>query len=336
MENISHEVRLTSAEIANLWTQYMNDSLAICFIRFSLEKVKDKDTREILEFSLGLAESHIVKIKEFLTQENYPIPKGFTEEDINLNAPALFSDTFLLVYMHVMTLHGLTGYAGAVGTSTRADQRRYFMKCNTETMELCDRIVDVMLNKGIISRPPFINPPDKIDFVKKQNYLTGWFGKRRPLNAMEISVISFNMQKTIVKIVLEIGFGQVAQTKDVREYFHKGIKLCKEQCHTLSSILSKENLSSPNTWESEITNSTVSPFSDKLMLFHIESLVSGGMGFYGAGLAVSQRRDLALTYTRLIAEIGLYAEDGANLLIKNGWFEQPPLADDRDELANEK
>ncbi|MGM0873186.1 MAG: DUF3231 family protein [Bacillota bacterium] len=174
--------------------------------------------------------------------------------------------------------------------------------------------------------------------VEKQNYLTEWFGKRRPLNAMEISVISFNMQKTVVKIVLEIGVSQVAQSEDVREYFQRGKKLCKEQFHTFSSILSKENLSSPNTWESEITNSTVSPFSDKLMLFHIESLVSGAMGFYGAGLAVCQRRDLALTYTGLLAEIGLYAEVvvQANLLIKNGWLEQPPLADDRDDLANKK
>jgi hypothetical protein len=34
----------------------------------------------------------------------------------------------------------------------------------------------------------------------------------------------------------------------------------------------------------------------------------------------------------LIAEIGLYAELG--LLIENDWFEQPPMTDDRDKLAN--
>jgi hypothetical protein len=87
----------------------MYDSLAICVFRFLLENVKDKNIREILEFALEFAESHIVKITEFLTQENFPIPKGFTEEDINLNAPPLFTDTFMLVYVHIMTLHGLTG-----------------------------------------------------------------------------------------------------------------------------------------------------------------------------------------------------------------------------------
>jgi hypothetical protein len=43
-----------------------------------------------------------------------------------------------------------------------------------------------------------------------------------------------------------------------------------------------------------------------------------------------------MDYTRIIAEIGLYAEDGAQLLIKNGWLEQPPLAADRETLANDK
>ena len=46
-----------------------------------------------------------------------------------------------------------------------------------------------------------------------------------------------------------------------------------------------------------------------------------------------QRRDLALKYTILMADIGRYAEDGAQLLIKHGWLEQPPLASDRNELA---
>jgi hypothetical protein len=337
MDNTSHNVRLTGPELANLWSQYMNDSLAICVIRYGIEKAQDKDVRAILEFALGLSQSHIEKIKPFLTKENYPIPQGFTkEEDVNLNALPLFSDTFMLVYMYVMTLHGLTGYAVAVGTSVRADQISYFIQCNSEAMELYGRLVNVMLHKGIFSRPPFINAPHDIDFVKKQSYLKGWFGNRRPLNGIEMSSIHFNMQKTVVKIVLEIGFSQVAQSKDVREYFQRGEKLCSKHFEVFGSILSEDNLPSPKKWDSEVSNSTVSPFSEKLMLNHIVILVSAAVGFYSAGLAVSQRRDLTALYTRLISEIGQYAEDGVNLLIKHGWMEQPPTADDRASLANQK
>lgn len=69
------------------------------------------------------------------------------------------------------------------------------------------------------------------------------------------------------------------------------------------------------------------------MLNHIVILISAAVGYYGAGVSVSQRRDLAVEYTALMAEVGLYAEDGAQLLIKYGWLEQPPTAANREELG---
>ncbi len=337
MKKNSHHVELTTAEIANLWTQYMNDSLSICILTHSIEKAEDKDIKEILLFALKLAESHIVKITNFFNQENFPIPKDFIlEEDVNLNAPSIFTDAFIIAYLHVMTLLGLTGYAGAVASSSREDQLDYFIKCNNETMELHKRIVDVMLNKGLYSKTSRINRPNQVDFVDGQNYLAGWFGKKRPLNVIEISGMSFNMKKDVAKTVLELGFAQVCQTKEIQKYFDRGKKVCLNHFTTFNNILTKEDLSSPKTWVSEVTNSTVSPFSDKLMLYHIVTLVSAAVGYYGAGLAVSQRRDLAAEYTRFIAGVSLYAEDGCELLIKHGWLEQPPLADNRENLANKK
>ncbi|HLO11803.1 MAG TPA: DUF3231 family protein [Pseudoneobacillus sp.] len=334
MEN-DHNVRLTSAELSNLWTQFMNDSMAACVLTHFLKHVEDKEIREILLFASDLSHSHLPIIKRFFTQENYPIPVGFTtSDDVYLDAPPLFTDIFMIIYMYVMTLHGLTGYAGGLSTSVREDQITYFTKCNSETMELYARVVKVMLNKGIVSRAPFINPPKGVDFVKKQSFLTGWFGKRRPLNAIEISGICYNTQKTSVKAVLEMGFSQVATSKELRQYFHRGANICEKQFETLNNLLSANHLPAPRKWTSEVTNSTVPPFSDKLMLFHIVSLISTAVGYLGAGLAISQRRDLSAIYELLIAEIGLYAEDGANLLIENGWLEQPPMADDRDKLAN--
>ncbi len=334
VDNMSHNVELTSSEIANLWTQYINDSLSICFFTHSIEKAKDKEVKEILEFARSLAESHIAKITEFFEKENFPIPKGFSvKEDVNMNAPPLFTDTFMLSYMHVMTLLGLTGYAGAVATSSRPDQIHYFVQCNKETMELYERIANVMLNKGLYSKAPRINTPKKVDFVNNQRYLTGWFGKKRPLSAVEISGLSFNMVKIIVKVVLEVGFAQVCQKEDVRKYFQRGKKLCEKQFSILSNTLTKDGLASPASWVSEVTNSTTPPYSDKLMLNHIVILISAAIGYYGAAISISQRRDLSIEYTRLMAEVGLYAEDGAELLIKHEWLEQPPLAEDRETLS---
>lgn len=172
--------------------------------------------------------------------------------------------------------------------------------------------------------------------MDNQRYLTGWFGKKRPLNVMEISGISFNMMKDVVKVVLEVGFAQVCQTKEIQKYFQRGKKICVKHFGILSGLLTKDELSSPKSWVSQVTSSIIPPFSDKLMLNHIVILISAAVGYYGAALAVSQRRDLAVEYASLMTEVGLYAEDGAELLIKYGWMEQPPLADDRESLANKK
>lgn len=332
-EETRHETGLTSAELANLWTQYMTDSLALCVNRHLLTHCQDEQVQTILEHSITLSESHIKKIKFFLNSVNHPIPQGFTEEDVNPSAPRLFSDTIALVYIRIMTLHGLTSYALCVSTSVHSELRSYYNDCLLETRDLYDHILNVMVEQGVISKPPKLNAPGQVDFVSNQNYLAGWF-HRRPLNAIEISGLFYNMEKTEVKVFLEIGFSQVAKSKEAREYMKRGVKICEKHLNELGNMLERDHLSTPTSWESEVTRSTVSPFSDKLMIFQVLSLVSVAIGYYGAALSGAQRRDIILMYTKLIGEIGLYAEDGINLLIKNNWMEQPPLAENREELAN--
>ncbi|MFZ3578778.1 DUF3231 family protein [Virgibacillus sp. DJP39] len=332
MNNNSNN-RLTSAELANLWTQYQNDTMSICMITHLLENCKDKEIIVILKSSLDLSNSHIKKLKDMFKNEKFIVPKGFTKEDVDKGAPRLFSDNLILVYMQVMTLHGMNSYSLCTTTSVRKDQRNYYATCLSETANLYDRILGLMLEKGILSKPPHLDVPKEVEFVNDQHYLTGWFGKKRPLNSIEVSGLHHNMIKTIVKVVLEVAFSQVAQSKELRAFLQRGAKLCEKQIKDMGGLLAKDNLPSPPMWQGEVTDSTVPPFSDKLMAFHTVTLVSVAIGYYGAALSVAQRRDLALKYTKLIGEISLYVEDGANLMIKNGWLEKPPMFPDRDALA---
>jgi len=333
MEEKYNNIQLTSAEVGNLWNQYINDSMNLCIVSHFVEHCKDEDVTSILKQSIDLSKSHLQSIRDFLSKEGHPIPKGFTKEDVNLDAPPLFPDHLILIYLQAMTLHGMNGYSLSTGTSTRKDQRSYFMKCSNEAMDLYDTLIDTMLDKGVLSKTPQINPPHDVDFVHRQSFLTGWFGKRRPLNAIEVNSLHHNMVKTTVKVMLEIAFSQVAKSKEVRDYLLRGMKVCESQLKAMSEALSESHLPSPRYWQSDVTDSTVAPFSDRLMLTHVVLLVSAAIGYYGTALSVCQRRDLSLKYTRLIAEISLYAEDGTNLLIKNGWLEQPPTFIDREALA---
>jgi len=330
-------IRLTAPEMASLWTQYIFDTMSICFFRYALEHIVDPDVKSIYQTSLGISQKHIQKITEFMLNENYPIPHGFTEkDDVNIQAPRLFQDPFYLNYIYIMTLQGMTGYSLSVGTSVRSDLRKYYITCMSETMELFDQSIDLMLSKGLFVRPPVISPPESIDFVKHQSFLTGWLGDRRPLNGIEIGDITFNMLKMHLHAALKVGFIQVAQSKEIRQYFMRGLDIANKHIKIFESVFKEDKLNSPVSWQSMITSSTSITFSDKYMMYQILLSTQLSLSFYGSALSVNSRRDLGAHYIRLILELLQFAEDGANLMIKNGWLEQPPTASDRESLANGK
>ena len=71
-----------------------------------------------------------------------------------------------------------------------------------------------------------------------------------------------------------------------------------------------------------------------MMFFNTSSLIALSVGYYGTAIAQSPRLDIAVMYNRLILEIQKLSENGAHLMIKNKWMEQPPMAPDRIGLAN--
>jgi hypothetical protein len=84
-------VKLTAAEIANLWTSYQNDTMAICVIQYFLQHVEDEEIRSVLEYALHLSQQHIKEVTKTFNNESLPIPHGFKEKDVNLAAPRLYS-----------------------------------------------------------------------------------------------------------------------------------------------------------------------------------------------------------------------------------------------------
>jgi hypothetical protein len=331
-----HNVRLTAPEIANIWVQYQNDTMAICVYKYMIKIVEDVSIRPILEFSLKLAEGHIPKIKDYFTQEKFPIPHGLTEGDVDLSAPRLFSDELCLTYTYMMSVNGLAGYAAALTTNMRRDLRDYFVQCQNETMELFNTSLDLLLEKGIVSRPPFINPSDKYEFIEKQKFMEGLLGGKRPLSCIEISNIYWDLKKVQLSKSITIAFAQAAKSQEVKKYLWRGVEIYAKHIEVFESILSQENLPQPKSEESEVTNSTTAPFSDRLMMYHKSLFGSTSIGVYGSAIGTCQRMDLAMHYSRLLAEMGKYMEDGFELMIENKWAEQPPLTDNREKLSTQK
>jgi hypothetical protein len=330
------KIRLTAAEISMLWTQYINETVSVCVNSYFLEKVEDEEVKPIIEFALENSKKSISTLKDLFEREQFPIPIGFTDEDVNTNAPRFCSDNFMTMYLRNLSVLGMAAGSMALGFVTRDDIVNFFKSILKDAVMLQDVTRNLMLKQGTYIRPPYISTPDKVDFVKKQSFLSGFIGDIRPLSAQEVTMLFHNVQTNTVGKALIIGFAQIAQNKEVKEYFIRGKQIAQKHIDIFSDILKKEDLPAPMTWDMAITDSTIPVFSDKLMMFHITSMISAGIGNYGTAMSVSPRRDLGMKYASLIPEIALYAEDGANILIKHGWMEEPPLTDDRNSLINGK
>jgi len=78
MVQTEHKIELKSAEIANLWTSYMNDTLLICLLSAFITNVEDQQIRSILDHSLQLSNDHVRKLTTFFQEEQLPVPDGFS------------------------------------------------------------------------------------------------------------------------------------------------------------------------------------------------------------------------------------------------------------------
>ncbi|ULT54441.1 DUF3231 family protein [Neobacillus drentensis] len=331
------QIRLTAGEIGQLWLQYLNDSSSICILSYFLEKAEDVEIKPLIEFALELSTSHIQKITSILTEEKNVVPNGFSiKEDVDLTAPRLYSDSFVLNFLQHMSKVGLTTYAGSVGTSVRSDIKSYYMDCLTETMQLYDKATDLLLTKGLFIRSPNLPNLEKVQFVKKQWFMLDVIGEKRPLVAAEVDHLFANLQRNSLGVAALTGFSQVAKDKDVKQFFLKGLEVGNKHIKLFRGKLEECKLPAPMGWDSEITNSTAYTFSDKLMMFFTSGLIALSVGYYGTAVSLSPRGDLSSLYNRLSLEVQMYSEDGANIMIKNRWLEQPPMASDRDELIRKK
>lgn len=331
---MKHTVGLSSTEIAGLWTTYINDSMSICMTKHFWHHSSNDDVKPIVKRSMELSEKHLMEIRNIFEKEGIAVPRGFTDEDVNLDAPPLFFDLFPLSYVYGMSRIGLVAYGMFVSNVAREDIRAFFSKCLQSTIDLYNDAVSLLLEKGIYDRPPMIPYPDHIEFVnKKETLLSKWLEQQRPLNVLELSEMFFNIERNYFGLVLLMGFIQVTKDATIQQYLKQGKQLAQKQIQFLNHTLLKEDLMGSIMVNSEVSTSTVSPFSDRLIMNLITMLNSQGVTFIGHALSVSSRIDLANEYLKLIPEIIQYGKDGADILIDRGWLEEPPHAPNRRELA---
>ncbi|MBD8070100.1 DUF3231 family protein [Bacillus sp. PS06] len=324
------KIDLTSTEMAYLWSSYQWGSMNIAILTYFQEISEDPQVKEQVNIVLETSRNHHKQIEVILNADRVPLPRAFTDEDVHIDAKKLYTDEFILFFVWFIGRGNLAYSALALNTAAREDVTRHYEECLADSVEHVGKSRNLLLEKGLWLRAPYIPVPDHQEYVQKQSFLNGWFGDKRTLLGMEIGHLFYNIITNSIGLSLISSFIQTTSDEEIKTYFKRGKEISDKHIEVFSKVLKDEQLPVPSSWNFGVTESHEAPFSEKLMLGLITLLNSQGIHNYGVGLATSMRKDIALHFTRLAAEILQYSEDGTNIMIEKGWMEQPPKAPNRE------
>lgn len=324
----------TSSEIGYLWSSYLAESMAVCFLKFYVAQAKDPDIRPVLQRALDVSSQRVKSMENIFDSINHPIPEAYSDKDVNSDAKQLFSESFTLLYTRLMHKFVLIYYCNALTVCSRSDFRSFFSECINTSHEIHQKATEVLLAKGLLVKYPNIVIPDRVDYIHDKRYFGSVLGRKRPLNALEISNVFSVMETMLLLRTLTLGYTQVVKSEKIKDYLSKTKQISDKQLKTLGSFLEDEDIPQPSISESLVTDSKESPLSDKIILSHITAVTAFNIAGYGHVVTNTARMDLVSTFRDFVNEILVLAKDGGELMIEGGWLEKVPQTADRKDLIH--
>ncbi|HEU5139106.1 MAG TPA: DUF3231 family protein [Bacillales bacterium] len=334
MTNSNH-VPLTATELGTLWMEYQMDTLLMRVLEHFIEKAEGGESKGLFQSVYKKKGEHVEIITNIFQIENVAMPIGYKEKDVNKGVPRLWDDSFDMMYTRVMAKVQIGFYALHSSMAYREDIRSLDKRFTADAQETYDQTTAFLLEKGVLARPPYVSMPKEVEFVDDKSYMSGFnlLTDKRALNTVEIANIYQAMESNILGVQLMAGFAQAAQEKETKQYFTKGMELSKKVVNTLGQLLMDSDIQPPSTWTGRATDSTIPPFSDKLMMYNTSLLSTFGLGSNTIGAAFSLRSDLPLKMAKLAQDIFNFSKEGGKLMVKHNWMEEPPQAEDRYQLT---
>lgn len=323
-------VGLTSSEISNIWAVYMKYSMELRFLEYFIETTEDGQIRKIVDSMLNQTRKSMEEVKNQFVSENLVVPKGLTREDIQVNACKVFSDIFILIFCYDLSMLSLSTYPGAFAESTKAEIRNHFQSGIDFNMNIQNEMVKLMLSKGVYIRPPQLAVENVVDFVDEKKYLSGLIGESRPINMPEVANVFRLINRAHFSKMVFVAFSKLAISKDLKKHFSKGRDGIQAVLDSLQEILENENIPIPAASDYNIFEVENSPFSDKLMLYFVNSCL--GLFCFTMlcqAMTSSFRSDIVARVAKIMFQMQDYYKDGVKLTIKEGWMEKPPQSIDR-------
>ncbi|WP_299094740.1 DUF3231 family protein [uncultured Metabacillus sp.] len=325
---------VSSSEVGTLWLIYQEKTLILRILEYFIEKADNQKARNIMGGLWQDLDYYVTRVEEIFEKEGIVVPVGFKKEDVNLEAPKLYDNGFDIMFLRILKEISMGIYTINMNMAYSDDVMTIYQGLNIVTLRIYKQCTLFLLENGILTRPPNVTMPKSTEFIKSKNYMNGLnlFGDKRALNDTEIGILHHGIETNNIGMQLITGFAQCAEDKEVKQYFVKGKELAKKQIKIFQEILLDNDVQFSATSGSTVTTSTIAPFSQKLMMFCIYLFNSFGLVGSSFGVMFSLRNDISIKMTLLAKDIYFYGNEGVKIMIKKGWFEEPPQMEDRTHL----
>lgn len=329
------KIQLTSTELGTLWMTYQSSTASLVIFDLLKEKTIDKEAQNILSAYISDVQKIKNAIVNIFNNEKAVIPIGFDERDIIREAPPLFDDIFHIMFLRQMMKLNFNHSAIFTAMTFMREVHDLFKLNYDVSDKYYVMTTDYLLNKGVLSRPPYVTMPKQVEFIEDKNYMSGFnlISGKRSLNTIEVGYINESIADNIFGMQLMTGFAQVAKEGEVNKYFIEGKELAKKNISNFSEILSKSDIQAPSTWAGKATDSTSTPFTDKLMMYITSLITSSAIAFNVLGTTYSMRSDLQIKLGISAKDAFEFAKKGAKIMISHKWMEEPPQMEDRSQLT---
>ncbi|MGK0465876.1 DUF3231 family protein [Clostridium sp.] len=320
------KIQLTSSELSTLWMLYTSQTERLTLFDLFRNKTIDKEAQNILNSYITDTTNIKNKIINLFNNENIVIPLGINEKDIVSEVPPLFDDIFNIMHLR----RGMKLASGRTGVFSVMSYMKEVNDIFKLDFEIANKYymmtTNYLLVKGVLTKSPHAPMPKQVEFIEDKNYMSGYnlLSDKRSLDTIEVSYISETIENNILDMKLLTGFAQVATEIEVKKYFIEGKELLKKHIAELSNLLLQSDIEPPNTLAGIVTDSTQTPFSDKLMMYINGLLSSTPLGFTGLDTPFSMRNDLPLKLGLISKDIFEYSKKGGKIMIEHKWMEQPP------------
>ncbi|WP_462410302.1 DUF3231 family protein [Neobacillus sp. Marseille-QA0830] len=325
---------ISSSEVGTLWLTYIEKTMIMRILEYFIEKSDDPQARNILGGLWQELNFYINQMEQIFKEQKMAKPIGLTQQDVNLTAPKLYDNGFDIMFLRVLKEVSMGLYTINMNMAYNDKVMQIYEGLTTVTQKIYKLATLYLLEKGILTLPPKVTMPITTEYIKSKKYMGKFnpFAEKRALNDIELGILHHGIETNNVGLQLITGFAQGAQHKEVKRYFVKGMELCKKQIKTFQQILLDNDVQFSATSGSTVTTSTVPPFSDKLMLLCILFLDGFSIVGNSFGTFFSLRNDIIMKTTLLAKDIFFYGQEGIELTIKHGWFEEPPQMEDRAQI----